>query len=251
MRGGFCRSARSRERTWRRRSQHYGEFFTNIPTLPANFVPCGPSTRSGATNTDNLKALISSDVELELRIWAVRLLSHEWNWDSRRDDTFFDDFVEKPIRDPRLMMEFASAFQRLNRSSAALDASFLVFDPDAKKDALPLQLMLWYAMEPEVSTGAPEAVFWAAGAGDLPLIRRNIVRRLTEVGDELPEMQAGLKALMDLLGRTPTYLLSKVVRSTQRFLGTSVAIYFPACARHTAAESRPRSPRVGTQPYRD
>ena len=129
-----------------------------------------------------------------LRTWAVRLLA-----DNQVTRSAQAALVEQAKHETSglVLTYLASALQHIPFDDrAALAAALLEHSEFADDPSLPL--LIWYGVEPYVAR-QPAAAVPLATAAKLPLVRRFIARRITQLHSEAP---AGLDALVQALVAT-------------------------------------------------
>jgi putative membrane-bound dehydrogenase-like protein len=136
-----------------------------------------------------------------LRTWAVRLLA-----DSEVSSTAREALVEQAKRETSglVLTYLASALQHIPANDrAALAAALLEHNEFAEDPNLPL--LIWYGVEPFVAR-QPAAAVPLATASKMPLVRRFIARRITQLHADEP---AGLDALVQALVATNDQSLAR------------------------------------------
>ncbi|MEO2046628.1 MAG: PVC-type heme-binding CxxCH protein [Pirellulales bacterium] len=128
---------------------------------------------------------------LHVRRWAVRfLVDNSHSADGNLNESLNENSLslsalakmkELAHVDPaaKVRLALASALQRMTHEQRKPIACALMEHAEDSNDPY-LPLMIWYGMEPLVATNQSAALEWASRS-KIPLLRRNIVRRLLEV----------------------------------------------------------------------
>jgi putative membrane-bound dehydrogenase-like protein len=132
-------------------------------------------------NESELTRLLSHQ-SIHVRRWAVRFLTDRLRHESSSlPRGVFDHFVRMAHHDssPKVRLELACALQRVSINRRMAIARGLVSHAEDATDPY-LPLMIWYGIEPAVTTDAPAALKLAASSR-LSLVRRHIARRIVDV----------------------------------------------------------------------
>jgi hypothetical protein len=127
---------------------------------------------SGGMELPQLESLLQDPYE-HLRSWAVRLLVDFPPPTSSTLERFADLALND--RSPLVRLFLASALQRIPISERWQIAEGLVRHEDGDDPNLPL--MIWYGIEPILTSDRPRALQLAA-ASKMPLLRQHIARRM-------------------------------------------------------------------------
>jgi len=135
----------------------------------------------------DLLGLLTHDSE-HIRRWAVRFLVDHLPCDTSpgtQNETLLADvtisrFTEMALRDSsaKVRLELACALQRIPHDHRLAIATALTSHSEDATDSY-LPLMIWYGLEPAVSTN-PDQSLQLAVKSEIPLIRQYIARRLID-----------------------------------------------------------------------
>ncbi|MBI1313018.1 c-type cytochrome [bacterium] len=147
---------------------------------------------SGGCSEAMLKKLLSDDSE-NIRVWTVQFLAE----DGRVSDAVLGDFKRLAGNDKSglVLTYLASIMNRLPYEQRWPIAEQLVHHERFADDRV-YPLMVWYGIEPAL-TSDPERAVKLAASSKLPIVREFIARRLTS---EIERQPATVALLVDLLG---------------------------------------------------
>jgi hypothetical protein len=126
-------------------------------------------------DSPSLQALLEDENE-HMRLWAVRLLTDR----AKPDDSIERALVLHARAEPSALVRLflASAIQRVSAGCKWELAEVLMKYREDSGDAN-IPLMIWYGIEPLVSND-PDRAIELLKSSQIPLLRRNIARRLAE-----------------------------------------------------------------------
>ncbi|MHC4875016.1 MAG: PVC-type heme-binding CxxCH protein [Planctomycetota bacterium] len=162
------------------------------PTVRQRLAALWALHASGGCSEPVLLKLLSHKSE-NMRIWAVRLLAD----DGRLSDAALNDLTHLARSDKSglVMTYLASILNRLPPEQRWPVAEQLVRHGRFADDRV-YPLMVWYGIEPAL-TSDPERAVKLAASSKLPIVREFIARRLTS---EIERQPAAVALLVDLLG---------------------------------------------------
>jgi putative membrane-bound dehydrogenase-like protein len=147
----------------------------------------------GRAEDDFLSGLLNDRSEY-VRAWAIRLLTEDFKPPSAALDRFAE--LAATDRSALVCLHLASGLQRLSSPDRWRVAEALVTRKEFAADAN-IPLMVWYGVEPLVLDELSRFVKLAVRS-DLPLVRRHIARRVTEISPD----RTGLDYLVDALAES-------------------------------------------------
>jgi putative membrane-bound dehydrogenase-like protein len=164
---------------------------------PGQSTPVRVAALLGLHNTggasEELLIDLTSDSSENVRVWAVRLLAE----DGKLSVTALNDLARVAGTDKSGLVQtyLASILNRLPYEQRWPIAEHLVQHERFADDRV-YPLMVWYGIEPAL-TSDPERAVKLAASSKLPLVREFIARRLTS---EIERQPATVALLVDLLG---------------------------------------------------
>jgi putative membrane-bound dehydrogenase-like protein len=164
-------------------------------TVPTRLRYLWLAYSAGLLDPAQLVQLLESSDEPAVRAWIVRLLADTAQWPREANEAAQRSSAGE--NDPSVCLEWASALRRMAPATRVVVGENLVKHAEFEED-IALSLMIWYGIEPLVG-GDSQAALRLFRNASIPRVRRNIVRRVTELINEQP---ATIDQLVESLSQT-------------------------------------------------